>query len=105
MDFKSIDQVEALTFQEYRLLMKAQALKQIDRERDLYLLAWNINQVKATKGKGKSIRPVFKNFKDFFDYDKLQDRVLNRTQSTEDKYKNYKAYIKRKEGIDGNRGI
>lgn len=60
-----------MTFPEYELLMKAARLKQIDKEYELHLQAYLNLLVKAQKkaGKGKS-RPVYRKFKQFYDYEK-----------------------------------
>lgn len=50
--------------------MHAYKLKRIDNERDMHIQAWLNYQVQATKPKGKKTVPVYKNFKDFYDYDK-----------------------------------
>lgn len=50
--------------------MEAYLLQKVDREHELHLQAWLNNQVKAEKKVGKTSKPVFKEFKDFFDYEK-----------------------------------
>lgn len=54
--------------------MKAFRLAQIDKEHDVAIQAWMNHQVTATKtigsGKNQRTEPVYKNFKDFFDYEK-----------------------------------
>lgn len=60
-----------MTIPEYKLLMKAVRLKQIDKEYELHLQAYLNLLVKAEKkaGKGKS-KPVYRKFKQFYDYEK-----------------------------------
>lgn len=62
--------------------MKAHSLKQIDKEYDMHLQAWLNNQVKASKetSKGKFI-PVYKEFKDFFDYEKKINEVQGKKKT------------------------
>lgn len=54
--------------------MNAFNLAQIDKEHDMAKQAWMNHQVTATKtsgsGKNQKTEPVYKNFKDFFDYEK-----------------------------------
>lgn len=57
------------------LLMKAEEQKQIDKSRDLHLLAWLSVSAGATKKDGK---PVYKKFSDFFTYDKKDKKPNNR---------------------------
>ncbi len=56
------------------MLMKAFNLSRIDREYDIALQAWMNHQVTATKttgsGKNQKTESVYKEFKDFFDYEK-----------------------------------
>lgn len=48
--------------------MEAVQLKRVDMDYRGHLLAWLIRAVKAEKGKGKHIKPVFTKFKQFYDY-------------------------------------
>lgn len=57
-----------LTLYEYEARMHAFSLSEIDKERDMHVQAWLNHQVTATKG--KDAKPAFKEFKDFFDYEK-----------------------------------
>lgn len=63
--------MDRLTIPEYRLLMEAVRLKQIDQNFWAHLQAWLTFAAKAEKkaGKGKT-KPVYNRFKKFFDYDK-----------------------------------
>lgn len=71
LDFKSFSEVDRLTIPEYRLLMEAVRLKQVDADYRNHLQAWLTFAAKAEKksGKGKS-KPVYSKFKKFFDYEK-----------------------------------
>lgn len=48
--------------------MEGVNLKLVDLDYREHLLAWLIRAVKAEKGKGKHIKPVFTKFKQFYDY-------------------------------------
>lgn len=74
VDFREIGR---MTLYEYNLRMKAFRLQQADRDYDLHLLAWESWNVQAMKKHGNSKRvPVFKNFKQFFDYEaRIRDAV------------------------------
>lgn len=39
--------------------------------------AWYTQSAKATKGKGKNIRPAYQNFKEFFDWDAEMEQVFH----------------------------
>ncbi|RFA36231.1 hypothetical protein CAI16_05435 [Virgibacillus dokdonensis] len=57
--------------------MKAYRLKRIDKEHDMHLQAWLNHQVTSTKEQGKKQVPVFRSFKDFFNYDKRIEEETN----------------------------
>lgn len=68
LDYKSLAEVDRLTIPEYRLLMEGVRLKLVDMDYRGHLQAWLNRAVKAEKGKGKHIKPVFTKFKQFYDY-------------------------------------
>ena len=55
--------------------MKAFRLQQIDKEYDMHLQAWLNYVVQQTKEKGSKHVPVFRKFKDFYDYEKRLKEV------------------------------
>ena len=75
--------MDRLTIPEYELLMEAAQLKQIDQDYRNHLQAFLNFAVKAEKraGKGKT-KPVYKTFKQFFDYEK---RLKEATRKPEEK--------------------
>lgn len=77
MDFKGFAEVDRLTIPEYLLLMEAVRLKQVDKMHDIHLQAWLTFAAKATKGKGKSSRPVYSRFERFYNYRKELEKVQN----------------------------
>ena len=60
--------------------MKAYQLNRIDREYDMHLQAWLGVQAGSTKESGKKTVPVFKSFKEFFDYEKRISEVRESRQ-------------------------
>lgn len=84
MDFKSFAEVDRLTIPEYSLLMEAVRLKQIDLDYRNHLQAFLNFSVKAEKKAGKNkTKPVYNNFKKFYNYEKELKKVNNKetTQS------------------------
>lgn len=69
-NFRSFDEVDALSMAEYEILMKAYKLKQIDKLYYIHRTAYENQRAKATKKQGKNFVSVYKSFKDFFDYEK-----------------------------------
>lgn len=59
-----------MSFFEYEARMYAFRLSSVDEQEKMHLQAWLNHAVTATKEKGKKQVSVYKNFKDFFDYDK-----------------------------------
>lgn len=86
----NIEQIDRLTIPEYKLLMKATQLKEMDRSRDRHLLAWLTVSAGATKKDGK---PVYKKFKDFFDY----ETELRKLQPKPNKFSRLSKHLKEKE--------
>ncbi|MED4083868.1 hypothetical protein P4637_03190 [Halalkalibacterium halodurans] len=80
LDFDSLQDAETLTLREYKIRMKAYRLKRIDREYDMHLQAWLNHQVTATKESGKKQVPVFKKFKNFYDYEARVNEVKKPTE-------------------------
>ena len=73
---RSFEEVDDLLLDEYLLLMKAYNLKRVDKEFDYHLQAWLSQQVQATEQRGKRSVPVYKIFKDFFDYEERVNKIL-----------------------------
>ena len=73
---RSFEEVDDLLLDEYLLLMKAYNLKRVDKEFDYHLQAWLSQQIQATEQRGKRSVPVYKTFKDFFDYEERVNKIL-----------------------------
>lgn len=75
---KSVEQVNALTLDEYYLLCEAHALNEERRVYDMHLNAWLNYIVQAEKevgkGKNKKVVPMFKSFDEFYKGAKKQDK-------------------------------
>lgn len=95
-----------MTLKEYRLRMLAQELREVDEEYKRHEMAFLQQAVQATEKNGN---PKFKKFKDFFDYQKeindvLQGTAFEREQINAEKkariqqrMKRLEEYRKRKE--------
>lgn len=65
-----------MTFPEYKLLMEAVKLKEVDKDYRNHLQAFLNLAVKAKKKAGKNKqKPVFSRFKQFYDYEKEIEKV------------------------------
>ena len=59
--------IKRTTIADYEVMVKAYKLHSIDEEHRLHILAWQIVQAGASDKKGK---PIYSNFKKFYDYEK-----------------------------------
>lgn len=92
-NFREINKV---TLFEYRLRMQAHRLKQIDKEKDMHWQAWLNWNVQATKKAGKNkLTPVFKTFKQFFDYEKILKGTDNKNDKELEKKRNIANILKK----------
>ena len=89
LSFKEIDR---LTIPEYQLMCKAYELAEVDRANERHQLAWLTVSAGATKKDG---RPVYKKFKNFFDYE-AELRKLERPKPT-NKFSNLSKHMKEKQ--------
>lgn len=87
--------MEVLSIYEYRLRMEAYNLSRVDKELEMHKQAWLNHLVTATKESGKNIVPVFKEFKDFFDYKKELKKVENPTKTIDPRMKRLAQIAKR----------
>ncbi len=70
-----------MTIPEYNLLMEAARLKQVDLDYRNHLQAWLNFAVQAKKKSGKyKQKPVYKKFKQFYDY---KEAIRNAKKDTE----------------------
>ena len=86
--------MDILTIPEYKLLMKAVKLKQIDIDYRNHLQAYLNFAVKAEKkaGKGKT-RPVYNTFKKFYDYEKELQKVEKKKENS--RFSGLKKFLKK----------
>lgn len=84
-----------MTLYEYEAKMKAYRLSQVDKEQDMHMQAWLNHLVTATKEQGKKTVPVFKEFKEFFDYDKRLKEVEKPTKNIDPHMKKLAQIAKR----------
>ena len=80
--------------------MKSVELQKVDLEYKMHKQAFLTLAVRAEKGRGKSARPKYQKFDQFFNYQKEVDRVLNPEDKKEPKaIKRLRDYYKKKGGI------
>lgn len=82
-----------ITLAEYRIRQRGYLMKQLEREREIYLQAYANRVVKATDEKGKKY--VYQSFEDFYDADKRRNEVLGKKVTDNPVNENLIAIAKR----------
>ena len=90
-------EIDAMTYREFRLRMKAYELRRLDEEYQIALLAWQIREIEAKKKNGKNkYRYVYDAFKKFFDYEAQEKKIWEdkadspkQRETAADRYKDY----------------
>lgn len=62
---------------EYEARIKAKELRDVDEDYMLHKLAWLNREIKAEKKSGKSTKPIYRKFEQFFDYRKRVKDVIS----------------------------
>lgn len=70
-----LDEIAHMTLADYYLRLEAYNLKRVLRENAQAQQAWQNQVVQATRGSGKSIRPKYRRFDEFFDLPSAVDDV------------------------------
>ena len=91
-----LDEIDRMTYRQFRLRMKAYELRRLDEEYRIALLAWQIREIDAKKKNGKNkYRYVYDSFRKFFDYGGQEKKILeaagqgNRPKTAVERYKDY----------------
>ena len=87
----TFDQIDRLTLPEYEMLIKTHDLVEVDKANERHQLAWLGVSAGATRKDGK---PVYKKYKDFFDYDAELKKM---TKKPNDKFSKLSKHLKEKE--------
>ena len=72
------------TLEEFEIYNMAYAIQQEDKRLNSAIQAWFNQSVKAQKGRGKSARPAFKNFEEFYPPKEEFDRIFQKKQPTKE---------------------
>lgn len=83
LGFTTFDQVDRLTIAQYEVMMEALELRMLDQDLHEHRQAFLNFAVQAEKkaGKGKT-RPVYRKFRQFFDYDAELKKIKNRKKKS-----------------------
>lgn len=97
-----LNEIDCMTFREFRLRMKAYELKRLDKEYQIALLAWQIREIDARTKSGKNnYKYVYDRFEKFFNFEEHENMILNGVKRTESKKNSpmdrYKEYLRNKQ--------
>lgn len=67
-----------MTLKEYQLRLQAYEMKKATQRQDIAFQSWMNQQVKATKGSGKNVKPYYKNFKELYDLESEIESIKER---------------------------
>ncbi len=96
LGFTSFDQVDQLTIAQYEIMMEALELRMLDQDFYEHRQAFLNLAVQAQKkaGKGKT-RPVYRTFKQFFDYDRELDKLKSRKKQKKSRFSGIGKLLKK----------
>ena len=78
------------TLEEFEIYNMAYAIQQEDKRLNSAIQAWFNQSVKAQKGRGKSARPAFRNFEEFYNHKEEFDRIFQKNKPNETTVSNRK---------------
>ena len=88
----TFEQIDRLTLPEYEMLIEAYELAEVDRANERHQIAWLGVSAGATRKDGK---PVYKKYKDFFDYDAELKKMTKKPDTN--KFSRLSKHLKEKE--------
>lgn len=92
----SIADIERMTMYEYEIRKTAYLIESLNRRREIHEQAWANHNVKATKKlSDKKSVPYYKNFRDFFDYEKEYNSLMGIDKKTPSNDKKFGNLLKR----------
>lgn len=98
LGFTTFDQVDRLTIAQYEVMMEALELRMLDQDLHEHRQAFLNFAVQAEKkaGKGKT-RPVYRKFRQFFDYDAELKKIKNRKKKKKSRFSGIGKLLKKGE--------
>lgn len=83
----TITQIEEMTLREYLIRMEAVRYRMVDDDLRIAKQAWFNQQAKAQKKKGKGTVSAFKNFKEFYDYEKAIEQLRGKSKKLNERHR------------------
>lgn len=98
LGFTSFDQVDRLTIAQYEVMMEALELRLLDQDLHEHRQAFLNFAVRAEKKAGKNkMKPVYRKFRQFFDYDKELEKIKTRKKKKKSRFSGIGKLLKREE--------
>ena len=94
--FTTFKEVDDLTIHQYKIMKKALRFRQVDDEYAIHKLAYETFRASATKKQGRRETPVYRTFKQFYDYEHELDKAEKAFDDKDNKFKDLIDYKKRK---------
>lgn len=92
-------EIKRTPLKDIEVMMEAVRLREIDKTYHMHLGAWLGEVVKSKKKVGKNYKPYYKEFKDFFDYEKVLNE--DKAKSEEPKENDFiKLILKANKGVN-----
>ncbi|MGI6117839.1 MAG: hypothetical protein ACOYBC_05560 [Bilifractor sp.] len=82
--FTTFEQVDNLTIRQYRIMLDALNLMNVDRDFYSHWIAYLAFAAQSMKKSGKKEKPVYSTFKKFYDYEKEVDKAINGSEKPKD---------------------
>lgn len=95
LGFRSFDEIDRLTIPEAKIVLEAAGLVQVDREYYAHLQAYASQAAKATTNSKKDPKPLYRNFKSFYDYEKAQAVARGKKDERPDQFAKLKQYLRK----------
>lgn len=73
----TIEEIKATTLADFEVMLKAYSFNQVDKRYIASLIAWQSALAKSNDKKGK---PVYRKFKDLFDYEKELKQIEDKKE-------------------------
>lgn len=95
-----LNEIDRMTFRDFRLRLKAYELRRLDEEYQISLLAWQMREIGAKKKSGKyKYKYIYDSFRKFFDYEEQEEKIMGKNEHDDeqkDVIERYKEYLRTK---------
>lgn len=94
--FTTFDQVDQLTVRQFRIMIDALKLKNVDTDFHQHWQAYLNFAAHATKQSGKTAKPVYAKFADFYDYERELNKAMGKASPKNQRFAGLAKYLREK---------